>query len=217
MELEKLFDKIPYERIYPLPAWQRFAGIFGVVALVVGAFYFFVIQGKDQEIDALQENLAKIQKEVEDNRLHAQKLGKLKEKIAKLETDMKEASKQLPSKKEIPQLLEQVSNIGTQFGLEFLTFKPRPEVRKDFYSEVPVSLKISGKFHNMLMFFDEISHLPRIVAIDDIKIHSDKGSSRLTLQCVATTYRFIEGSEKKKDGKKGVRPSLPGNAGVNAG
>lgn len=209
MDFDKIFEKIPYDKLYPLPAWQRFAAIFVLAGLFAGAFYFFVIQGKEGEISQLKDSLTKIQKEVEDNKLHAQKLGKLQEKIALLEGSMKDASKQLPSEKEIPELLVQVSNIGTQVGLEFKKFKPQPEFRKDFYSEVPVSMQIEGKFHNMLMFFDEIAHLPRIVTIDNIVIKTSKGGSRLTLNCVATTYRFIEGSENeakpgknKKGGKK---------------
>jgi len=197
VDFDKILEKIPYDKLYPLPAWQRFAAIFALAGLITGGFYFFAIQGKNGEINTLKNNLTKIKKEVEDNKLHAQKLGKLTEKIALLEVAMKDASKQLPSEKEIPELLEQVSNIGTQVGLEFKVFKPKPEFQREFFSEVPVSIKIEGKFHNMLMFFDEIAHLPRIVTIGNIVMRSRKGGTRLTLDCVATTYRFIEGSEKK--------------------
>jgi len=199
MDLDKLFEKVPYDRIIPLPAWQRFAAVGGVALVIVAAFYFLVIKGKDREIVKLNEDLAKIQKEVEDNKRYAAKMSKLKDRIAKLEVELTEASKQLPSEKEIPELLEQVSNIGTQSGLEFVTFKPRGEQRQEYYSEVPVTLKIIGKFHNMLMFFDEIAHLPRIVTINNIRMASGDpkaGVTNLKVDCTAITYRFVERTEE---------------------
>jgi type IV pilus assembly protein PilO len=180
VDIEKAFEKIPYERLYPVPAWQRYAVIFGLAISVILAFYFVVITGKAERIETLEQELSKIQKDVQDNRAHASKMAKLKEKVDKLEADRREASKQLPSEKEIPELLEQVSNLGTQTGLEFLTFKPQAEVLKEFYAEVPVSVEVTGRFHDVLAFFDEISHLPRIVTIGDMKIQSivDSGGSK---------------------------------------
>lgn len=217
MDIDKLFEKVPYEKLYPVPAWQRYAVLFGLSIIVVVLFYFVVITGETETIATLDQKLAGIQKEVQDNRSHASKLAKLKEKIAKLEADRQEAAKQLPSEKEIPELLEQVSTLGTQTGLEFVTFKPQAEIVREYYAEVPVSVEVTGRFHDILAFFDEIAHLPRIVTIGDIKITKlqaaaetgagrgapksgkpeAKSPSGVQLTCVATTYRFIEGSVGK--------------------
>lgn len=205
MNLEKLYEKIPYDKLYPVPVWQRFAATFGVAAIIVGIFYFLVIAGQEQQIDKLQENLADINKQVADNKLHAQKLGKLMEKIARLDIEAEKAAKHLPTEKEIPELLEQVSNIGTQVGLEFITFKPRPEIRGEFYSQVPVQISVTGRFHNIMMFFDEIAHLPRIVTIGNITLKKDKKSSKLTLNSLVTTYRFLEPKDTKKSSKKDAK------------
>ncbi|MBI4666139.1 MAG: type 4a pilus biogenesis protein PilO [Nitrospinae bacterium] len=226
MDLDKVFEKIPYEKLYPLPNWQRFAAVGGVAVLLLVIFYFLVIRGQDETIVQLEQDLAKVQKEVEDNRAHASKLNKLKEKITKLEADRAEAAKQLPSEKEIPELLEQVSNLGTQSQLEFLTFKPQPEQMREFYAEVPVSIEVTGKFHNILMFFDEIAHLPRIVTIGDMKMQTvatgakqaapaakqqaQQQGTKIQLSCMATTYRFLEGAVGAKDGDKGK--AAPGTA-----
>lgn len=224
MDIDKIFEKVPYDRLYPVPSWQRYAAMFGVALLVIVAFYFTVITGKTETIAGLEQELSKIQKEVQDNRAHASKLAKLKEKIEKLEAERHEASKQLPSEREIPELLEQISNLGTQTGLEFVTFKPQVESVKEFYAEVPVNIEVTGKFHNVLSFFDEISHLPRIVTIGDMKMQNlaDSGGGRgaaapggrggaqtaktassggVQLTCVATTYRFVESAVKEADDK----------------
>ncbi len=233
MDIEKVFEKIPYEKLYPVPAWQRYAVMFGLAIIVVVAFYFVVISGKAETIASLEQELSKIQKDVQDNRAHASKLAKLKEKIEKLEADRKEASKQLPSEKEIPELLEQISTLGTQTGLEFLTFKPQAEVVREFYAEVPVNVEVTGRFHDVLSFFDEISHLPRIVTIGDMKIQNiadtaagkasasprggrgaketTKPPSGIQLTCVVTTYRFVEsavgkeGEAKPKETEKAAK------------
>jgi len=206
VDLDKIFEKLPYDRIIPVPTWQRLAAVGAIVAMVLGAFYFVVIKSKDEQIVKLRADLAKIQKEVEDNRRYAQKLNMMKAKIKKLEVALKKASKQLPTEKQIPELLEQVSNLGTQSGLEFTKFKPRGEVRKEYYSEVPVNLQITGRFHNMLVFFDEIAHMKRIVTLNNIKMRSGSrktGYTNLTVDCVATTYRFVERKAKSGKGKKG--------------
>lgn len=232
MDIDKVFEKIPYEKLYPVPAWQRYAVMFGLAVIVVAAFYFVVISGKTDTIAGLEQELSKIQKDVQDNRAHASKLAKLREKIEKLEADRKEASKQLPSEKEIPELLEQISTLGTQTGLEFLTFKPQAEVVREFYAEVPVNVEVTGRFHDVLSFFDEISHLPRIVTIGDMKIQNIsetaagrgasaaprggkgaketvKSPSGIQLTCVVTTYRFVESAVGKEGEAKPKEPEKP--------
>lgn len=215
MDLDKIFEKVPYERIIPLPNWQRAAGFIAMAVVILAIFYFAVIQSKNEEIGELQESHAKIRKEVEDNKRYAQKLPKLMAKMEKLDVILKEASKILPTKKEIPELLELVSNRGIQSGLEFVTFKPIAEVKQEFFSLVPVSLKVTGKFHEVLMFFDEISKLDRIVTIDNVNMRagsSKTGFTNLTVQCKATTYRFLTEAERRpppdpdaKKGKKGKK------------
>ncbi len=207
MDLDKIFEKIPYDKIIPLPFWQRAAAVLALAGLVFGLFYFLIVRSKDDEIIKLKKDHSDIQKKVDDNRTQAKKLPELIAKMRGLDEKLKEASKKLPTKKEIPELLEQVSNIGIQSGLEFITFKPGVEVRQEFYSNVPVSLKITGKFHDILTFFDEIAHLPRIVTIDNIRMQSGSakaGFTNLTVACNATTYRFLEKAEAKgKAIKKG--------------
>lgn len=214
--LDKVFEKVPYDRVIPIPTWQRFAALAGVVALILALAYFLVLKGQDEQISKLENDLADIEIKVENTKSQVtpQKLKRLEEKLAKLEADLGEAKKELPSQKEIPELLEQVSNTGTQSGLEFVVFKPLGEARKDYYAEVPVQLEINGKFHNVLMFFDEVAQLPRIVSIKDVRVKSGSkaaGVTNLSVKCKAVTYRFLESSvpadKKKKSakGKKGKR------------
>ena len=120
------------------------------------------------------------------------------------EAEFKTALKALPDKREIPSLLTSVSRVGIESGLEFLLFQPQPEVMKEFYAEIPVSIRISGGYHNVALFFDRVARLPRIVNIKNIKMNKSKGSLKLTTTCTAVTYRFVE-TPKKKPVKKGKK------------
>jgi type IV pilus assembly protein PilO len=85
-----------------------------------------------------------------------------------------------------------------------VTFKPGAEQPKDFYSEVPVSVRVTGRFHNTLAFFDEVSRLPRIVTISNIQMKKAEGPGKevvLQTDCNATTYRFLEEEARAKKEK----------------
>ena len=111
--------------------------------------------------------------------------------------ELKKAMRLLPDKKELPQLLDGITSAGKLAGLDFLLFQPGKEVNKGFYAEIPVVIKVTGLYHDVAVFFDKVSKLPRIVNIGEVKIKSeDRGDSNiLTTSCIAKTYRFIEGSD----------------------
>ncbi len=104
--------------------------------------------------------------------------------------------KALPDKKEIPSLLTNITESGKDAGLEFLLFQPKPEINKDFYAEIPVSIKVAGNYHNVGLFFDKVSRLSRIVNIKDIVMATTREGKGLNTSCTAVTYRFVETEEK---------------------
>jgi len=98
----------------------------------------------------------------------------------------------LPETKEIPSLLSSISQSGQDAGLEFVLFEPKAEVKKDFYAEIPVSIKVTGSYHNIATFFDNVSRLYRIVNIQNIEMKSGKNDTSLDTSCTAVTYKFVE-------------------------
>ena len=94
-------------------------------------------------------------------------------------------------------------NLGDA-GLEFLLFEPKPEVRKEFYAEIPVAINVTGGYHDMAIFLDKIARLSRIVNVKDISMGRTKGGEDLNTSCTAVTYKFVEGPppEDPKDKKK---------------
>jgi type IV pilus assembly protein PilO len=108
----------------------------------------------------------------------------------------------LPEKEEIPSLLASISQSGKDSGLEFLLFQPKPEVKKDFFAEIPVAISVSGGYHNVAMFFDKVANLSRIVNINNIALKPQKNGEELVTNCTAVTYKFVEAVPAKQQGKK---------------
>jgi len=111
------------------------------------------------------------------------------------------AKKKLPQTKEIPNLLASITASGQASGLSFLLFEPRSEVKKDFYAEIPMAIKVSGDYRSVAFFFERLSRLSRIVNIRNIKMRPEKEAGKLSTECTAVTYRFID-APKKTAGKE---------------
>ena len=111
----------------------------------------------------------------------------------------------MPNSKEIPSLLTSITTTGKSSGLDFLTFRPKPEVAKDFYADVPVDIVVAGSFFSVANFFAAIANMPRIVnitnvAFSDIKSVNNRMMTKVT--CLATTFRFLDKKEIKDDKSK---------------
>jgi type IV pilus assembly protein PilO len=182
--------------------------IFG--ALWGGFVWFFympqteTISRLNKDLKSAQDKLARL-KDVEKN------LRAFKKQFKKTEQEFKEALKLLPDKEEIPTLLTSISNLGAQSGLEFLLFQPQKEVPRNFYAEIPLKLEVTGPYHNVATFFDQVSRLSRIVNIGNVKMTQMKAAKNkadtviLKTGCTATTYKFIEVKEQPKKGKRRKR------------
>ena len=137
-----------------------------------------------------------------------------------MEKRLKQALRQLPDSKELPGLLTDVSSLGKNAGLEFKAFRPRDEIAKDFYAEVPIEIEFSGDFHDIARFFDKVSKLPRIVNVSQLEMEiagQEFGSTRLKVHGEATTFRFLEhdvaagGARQPQEGGTPLRRRLEGS------
>jgi type IV pilus assembly protein PilO len=123
----------------------------------------------------------------------AQNRERLQQELNEVMAVFEETSRLLPKEQEIPQLLKDISALGTNAGLDFLSFKPGADVPKDFYAEIPVSINVDGPYHSMGYFLDQVSKLDRIVSVDNIRMGGPKkeaGEMILSSSCELMTYRF---------------------------
>lgn len=183
------------EKIEDVPAKQRAIVIVLVLLLILGGFYQFVYAKKTKMITNLRTNLNNLNTELQDLRAIQKKLEEFRSMIGELEAQLDTAQKQLPRSKEIPVLLNDISKFGKETGMEFKSFRPSAEVSKGFYAEVPINLVISGPFHNIGQFVDQIVHYPRIVKVSSLSIGGAKeveGHVMLQATAKATTFRYLE-------------------------
>jgi type IV pilus assembly protein PilO len=139
-------------------------------------------------------------------------LEKFKAQVAKLQAELMVVRAQLPEEREIPEILKNISALGKENQLEFILFRPKPEEPQTHYANVPIDLTMIGNYHNIGVFFDKVSKLPRIINVVDFNMGRPqptrgKGEVReegkVRTSCLLNTYRFIEKtSEEEKGGKK---------------
>jgi type IV pilus assembly protein PilO len=155
-----------------------------------------------EKVQELEKERGSLESQLATAQVKARQLAQYRERKRQAEADFMVAKKLLPEKREIPSLLTGISQSGQDAGLEFLTFQPQNETIKDFYAEIPVFIKVSGGYHNVAMFFDNVSRLYRIVNMKDIEMKAEQKANTLTTICTAVTYRFVETEKKTPDGDK---------------
>jgi type IV pilus assembly protein PilO len=192
------------EKILKLPAKQKILLLVLVSALEAAALVWFLYMPKHNELNSLKTDLSKLQGEIDDKTRIANNLPKLKAEYEQLNRELAQALTELPNSKEIPSLLTSITTLGKNAGLDFLTFRPKSEVPRDFYADVPVDIIVAGSYYSVANFFAAVSNLPRIVnitnvAFSDIKNVSNRMMTRVT--CLATTFRFLDKKEIKDDKK----------------
>jgi type IV pilus assembly protein PilO len=166
----------------------------GMVALVVGLGYYFYWsdQFAAQEAGAVEET--RLRGEYELKMAQAINLEALKAQKAQVDGYVVRLEKQLPSKSEMAALLSDINQAGVGRGLQFELFKPDQEVVRDYYAELPISIKVSGRYHDMGAFAADMANLPRIVTLNNLSLLSTKEGS-LEMEAIAKTFRYLDQEE----------------------
>ncbi len=203
IELSKFTEQIHkiIDKLGKLSLLYRILIFLGVFAILVGPYVQFFYLPKKNKIDELKQEYETLNIKLTTARAKVKQLKHFQNKMKKARTEFKMVRKKLPEKKEIPSLLANVSQSGQNAGLEFILFQPKPERKKGFYAEIPVSIKVAGNYHDVAVFFDKVSRLPRIVNVDNIAMTPRK-DGKLNTSCTAITYRFIEQKPKKTSKRK---------------
>ncbi|MHB8149057.1 MAG: type IV pilus inner membrane component PilO [Desulfobulbia bacterium] len=172
------------------------------------AFFFLAYSPKNAEIKSLETQKAGIETEIRKVEKIVSDLDKHKAEMAEVEKQFAEASLLLPDQKEIPSLLATISGQATISGLDVLSFKPLAEKPQQFYAEIPVDIAVQGSYHNVGIFLDKISKLPRVVSVNNIKMDTPKqmgGEMILNSTFQLVTYRFLDPAEIEASAKNDVQ------------
>ncbi len=200
------------DSILKLSAQKKVLILVAILCVIIGLYLYAFFLPQQESLKMAKGELNKLAKELNESKAITRDLQKFKEQVQKLNEELKTALTQLPNEREIPEILKNISSLGKESNLEFTLFRPKPEEPQQFYAKVPIELVALGNYHNIGIFFDKVSKLPRIINVVDFNMTRAKdirGKSETEIlvktSCMINTYRFIEKkSEEKKSEKKAV-------------
>ena len=201
-------DNINFDFLHSYSPIKRALILFGIIAVIVGSFTYFIYIPKLEKLKKLETKLKSAQLKLHQTKLIAAQLPKLEAEIKELNLAFKKALNKLPDNKEIPSLLLKITKLGKDSKLSFDLFQPTQIRNKEFYAEVPIDIVVKGSYHAVGHFFSQICSMPRIINIYGYKLggyNLADGDDMLTTSFQAVTYTFIEApppSENEKKGKK---------------
>lgn len=179
-------------------SWPLLPKIVALLALLVGivfAGYWFDWRNQITELEAARKKEQELRTVFLDKQKQAVNLDAYRQQLATIEEEFGEMLKQLPNKSEMEALLTDINQAGLGRGLQFQLFKPaQAESKSEFYAELPITIKLSGSYHDMGAFASDVSQLPRIVTLNDISLAANKDGV-LTMEAIARTYRYLDEAE----------------------
>ena len=171
-----------------------------VFLLIVVAGAFFDWRDQLEALDKVQDDEVKLRQAYAEKKAKAVNLELYVQQLREIEQSFGALLKQLPNKSEMDALLTDINQAGLGRGLQFELFRPAATERvADFYAELPISVRVTGTYHDMGAFASDVAQLPRIVTLNDIGVVNDKGT--LTMEATAKTFRYLDEDEVAKQRK----------------
>ena len=183
---------------WPLLPKIAVLGILVLLILLAGAFFDW----KDQldALDRAQDEEARLRVSYSEKKAKAVNLELYVQQLKEIEQAFGALLKQLPNKSEMDALLTDINQAGLGRGLQFELFRPATRERiAEFYAELPITVRVTGTYHDMGAFASDVAQLPRIVTLNDIGIVNDKGT--LVMDATAKTFRYLDEDEVAKQRK----------------
>ena len=205
-------NELDLSNIARWPAAAKAVVILFLMGCVIFLGYWF--HSKDQllALENIEQKEQELKKVFEKKARQAVNLEAYEKQLAEMRESFGAMLRQLPNKTEVADLLVDVSQTGLASGLEFELFKPRGEVPREFYAELPINIQVVGDYHEFGDFVSGVAALPRIVTLHNVNIkrRDGKKSGVLVMNLTAKTYRYLEDNERtagtSKQGKgKGKR------------
>lgn len=177
-----------------IAGWPLPARIF-IIALafvgVLGLGYWLDIQDQRINLEKVEAKEVELRKTFEARAKKAANLAAYEQQLEEMKESFGAMLRQLPNKTEVAELLVDISQTGLASGLEFELFKPQAEAPKEFYAELPISIRVKGDYHEFGRFISGVAALPRIVTVHNVNIVPNKGGE-LTMDLLAKTYRYMD-------------------------
>lgn len=180
-----------------------------VMVFVIVAGYFLVLSDEQDGLDAERAREPQLRQDYQAKLSQAVNLPELRKQKSQVEEYVTQLEKQLPGKAEIDSLLSDINNAGGGRGLQFELFRPGQIVIKDYYAELPIAIKVSGRYHDIGSFAADVSNLSRIVTLHNLIVAAPSGArdanAPLTMEATARTYRYLDSAEVAEQRKSAAK------------
>lgn len=190
------------------PAVPKFALCFALAAAIVAALWFAWLTNSADELEVEQKKEAALRLDFQKKLKQAVNLDALRKQREQVQQYVTQLEKQLPSKAEMDALLSDINQAGLGRSLTFDHFRPGSVSVKEYYAELPISIRVSGRYHDMGSFASDIAHLSRIVTLNNLEINQGRDGS-LTMDTTAKTFRYLDPEEvaaqRRATGKGGKK------------
>jgi len=176
-------------------SWPKLAKIIFVVficTLIAAGSYYSLVADEQKKLTQLEAKEQELRNKFEVKAALAGNLPAYQKQVEEMSEAFSSLLKQLPEKHEIPGLLDELSFIGIDNGLEFRRINWEPEVEHEFSTELPIKLEVSGQYHQLGAFVSGVAALPRIVILDNITMKKQGEDGMLSMAMLAKTYRYKE-------------------------
>jgi type IV pilus assembly protein PilO len=204
------FQSLDPKEIGNWPAAPKAVALFVLFVAILAAGWWFDWSDQLNDLDAKRRTEEQLKKEYLDKKRQAINLEEYKKQLAEIDRAFGALLKQLPNKSEMEALVVDVNQAGLGRGLQFDLFKPGGEVMKDFYAELPITISVSGSYHDLGHFAGDIAKLSRIVTLRDLQIQKAKDQPLLKMDAVAVTYRYLDEEEVAKQKKEKAEAAKKG-------
>ncbi len=194
--------ELDFSDIGAWPLALRLGALALLCLAVVGAAVALEYRTQWPELQAAQRKEIELKSVFQSKAAKAANLEAYTQQLEEMQLTFGTLLRQLPNKTEVADLLVDISQTGLASGLEFELFKPQQEVPKDFYAELPISIRVLGNYHEFGAFVSGVAALPRIVTLRDVLIEPHKEQQgtgeqdTLVMELTATTYRYLEEGEQ---------------------
>ncbi|OFZ91368.1 MAG: pilus assembly protein PilO [Betaproteobacteria bacterium RIFCSPLOWO2_12_FULL_62_58] len=209
MTLDEL-KRLDPKKIGSWPILPKLSVLLIVLLLIVFASYWFDWQNQIEQIDVEKQKEERLRTAFLDKKKVAIDLPAYRKQLDDIEKQFGALLKQLPSKSEMDALLTDINQAGLGRGLQFELFRPGAESARDFYAELPITIKITGNYHDIGAFASDIGKLSRIVTLNDIALSSVKDG--LVMDATAKTFRYLDEAEIAQQRKAAAAKSRPAAA-----
>ncbi len=178
--------------------WHVAPKLLVLVAILVGlpvAGFFADTQGQIEELEKGAADETKLKADYLDKKKQAVNLDLHRQQLREIDTQFGALLRQLPNKSQMDALLVDINQAGLGRGLQFDLFRPAPsENQREFYAELPITVRVVGTYHDMGAFASDVGQLSRIVTLNDVAIQTSKGGV-LTMDATARTFRYLDDTE----------------------